>query len=144
MMIKKLIAREGLAILVFAFIAGACILLDNSIPSEDPTYRYKLLTGGHEYEVILSSYCSESSSEDAAFVYSAVQKLYPKDFNPEYKKLGFIPADLKIVFLGHVWTPKQHLKHFFSTGVVVVLFVFYPLYLIWRFVSWALRTLRAK
>lgn len=140
---KRVIAREGLVILGCLGLSAILFFSGGLMHYESPSYMYSFSTGGHIYELDFSKYDPEPSAADKITMFEAAKKFYPADFK-QYGNVGFIPDDLKVTYLGARVTLRDHVRNLFNNLAILSLFFVYPLYLIGRFIIWAIKTLKAK
>jgi len=140
---KRIIAREGLILLGCLVLTGGLLFVSTRIPQEDPTYIYRCSTGGHIYEVEMNGYFWPVSDSDSYNMFETVKKLYPNDFSGGiYLKVkDAYPLDFKVENVKTKYTFSERIRNVFNFLGVFILFL-YPIYLIIRFVFWAIRTLR--
>lgn len=143
--LKRIVAREGLVILGCLTFSIVLSFLSIKITAEEPTYLYRCLTGGHVYEIEMNKYVWPTTDEERFNFYDAVRKLYPNDFKVELKnpKITFLPDDLEIKYIGAQYTLKGKLINLF-TFISTLSYFFYLIYLLTRFIVWAIRTLKQK
>lgn len=145
--IKRIIAREGLVIIICLFCAFISYWFGNNLTNTGSYgYRYLVNTGGHKYEIEYSEFYSivDYNQKDKDKIFGAIAKLYPKDFKPDDKGILWTPDDLQIEFLGVNYSLKYHIIGFLQSLWFIFLFIAYPLYLLIRFIVWAVRTLKEK
>ena len=144
MNIKKLIAREGLIIFGCITLAAFLFFLNILIPEPELPHHYLITTGGHEYKVHTQYYMDTNHSDlsapawssDELEIFRSIKKDKPADFKDS--NLDVIPLDLKFEYQG-----KNDIKNIISTIGILSLFT-YPIYLLIRFIIWAIRTLKQR
>ncbi len=148
--IKKIIAREGLVIIGIIFLAIGFFLIYQQVP---PTYIYKIEANGQSYQVKRNDYLSESELLEVAKemlrrvssnpnphqglmdAFDKMRhKLNLKEIAPD--KLSEI---LTVTYIGQ--SPNK--GYLLYTSFFLFLFA-YPIYLMIRFILWAIKTLSAK
>jgi len=142
MNIKKIIAREGLIILSCTMLTLILFYFDTFIPNTKLPYQYSISTGGHKYKLLGDKLSlGDFSDSDKGEFFQSLVKRFPSDFNAtdlSVIKFNGYPSDLKIEYQG-----KQDIKETFFNIALCSLFV-YPIYLLFRFIVWAIKTLRSK
>ena len=143
MIIKKIVAREGLIILACAVCAGLFLFLQNLIPYESQKYKNVVETSGHKYAIESEEAIYSMDFKDKAVLYKELQNKYPKDLGKS-AGVDFVPDDLKIGYPKTIYTFVGHLRNLLGNLGLLFIFIAYPLYLIVRFVLWAMKTLKGK
>ena len=143
MIIKKVVAREGLIILVCVICAGIFLFLQSLIPYSSPEYAYNVETGGHKYVVSTQEAIYSFEFKDKAELYKVLQDKYPKDLGKN-DGVDFVPDDLKISSPKTIYNFAGHIRNLLGNLGLLSIFVVYPLYLIILFVMWAVKTLKGK
>ena len=139
--IKKIIAREGLIIVICAVCGGIFLFLQSLIPHSSPIYSYVVETGGHKYIVTSQEAYYSFEFKDKAELYKTLRDEYPKDF-VKNDGVDFIPDDLKISSPKTKFTLQGNIGNLLGNLGLLVIFFVYPLYLIIRFIIWAIKTLK--
>lgn len=138
---KRIIAREGLVILVCIGLSLGSFLIYNLIPGRSIPFRYFISTLGYKYEMTSEEYRYNFSDEAKVELMKNLAEEYPKDNLPPP---GFVPEDLDIKCVGQDCKLIDHIKNAcFNFGFVFLLLA-YPIYLIIRFIIWAIRTLKGR
>lgn len=144
---KKIIAREGLIMLSCFALTGLLIYVATFIPETKLPYKYLITTSGHKYVIHTDGYMQINDrnftppfSQDEIEIFSNVEKLHPEDFKGGiYSKVpDAMPLDLKFKFQG-----KDDVKSLFWNIIFASIFI-YPIYLLVRFILWAVYTLKQK
>ena len=141
--IKKVIAREGLIIIMCIVCASLFLFLQGIIPYDNPSYSYIVETGGHKYTVTSKESYHSFDSKDKAALYKVLRDEYPEDLGKN-DRIDFIPDDLKINYPKPQYTLRGDIRNLLGNLLILSIFVAYPLYLIIRFIIWAIKTLKQK
>lgn len=149
MNVRKIIAREGLIILAILFLSGVLLVIANSLPHDETSYKYKVLTNNHHYEMETSAFISGiNNHEDQNFIMRSITEKHPNDFSQDeieaISKSSFVPDDFKIEYIGPQYSFRTKCKSFINMAGLFVLILLYPGYLIVSFISWSIKTLRTK
>jgi len=119
------------------------LFLGRLIPYSSPTYRYNVETGGHKY-IVSSTECTFSfNDEDKMEVYSALTAKDP-ELSERPKGVNWLPNDLKISSPKIKYTLTGRIRKLLVDLGMLSLFASYPLYLLVRFIIWAIKTLKEK
>ena len=141
--IKLIIAREGLIMLGCAVCAGILLFLQSLIPYSSPVYEYNVETGGHKYVITSEEAIYSFNFKDKAELCKTLRDKYPKDLG-KYDGIDFVPDDLKISPLKTIHNFAGHIRNLLGNLGLLAIFAMYPLYLVIRFVMWAVKTLKGK
>lgn len=149
--INKIIAREGLIIIICVVCASLSLFLQNLISYDNPIYSYVAETGGHKYTITSKEFYHSFDFKDKAAIYKALRDEHPNDLgeneevdSPKPWEKYAILDDLKISYLKTQYTLKDHIKNLLNSLWILSIFAVYPLYLIIRFIIWAIKTLKQK
>lgn len=143
MIIKKVVAREGLIILACAVCASILLFLQSLIPYDSPKYENVVETGGHKYVITSEEAIYSFDFKDKAVLYKELQDKYPKDLGKN-EGIDFVPDDLKINPPKTIYNFAGHIRNLLGNLGMLSIFAVYPLYLIICFVMWAAKTLKGK
>jgi len=141
--IKRIIAREGLMILACLLLSLVLLSLQGFIPYEAPTYIYDMNTGGHTYIIESKQFIYPFKDIGKSELVKILRSKYPKEIEKS-DNINWIPEDLKISFPKTKYSFKWHIRNLLSNLIIFFLIITYPVYLIIRFIIWALRTLRER
>lgn len=141
--IKRIIAREGLIILSIIGISIILFLISGLIPASS-TYIYTCYTGNREYKIELNWYQSTYTNDDKSKIFELLQKLNPKDFPLDKDGYVWMPSDFKVSYPDTKYNLLGHIKNAFYNFGIFILITSYPLYLLIRFIPWAIKTLKEK
>lgn len=156
--IKKIIAREGLVIIGVAVLILVCFHLQSMFPytSTDiypAKYLYKVSIGGKSWKYRNSLDDPDISVTTKWELFQTARRDNPKDFQHYgvINNAGFIPKDFLVEYGGRiekVLTEREKtnnkLNEFTGSLLIFVIVCVYPLYLLIRFIIWAVRTLKTK
>ena len=141
--IKRIVAREGLVILSVVISYFAVSLLMYTLPYERPEYLYTVSCLGKKYE-ISSNYMYVFTNNYA--ILRQILEEHPEDFNETMTfaiKDGGVPKDFGILPPELVYAPGDDIYRIFDI-IRLLLIIAFPIYLILRFIIWAIRMLREK
>ncbi len=141
--IKHIIAREGFVILGLLVVSGILLWVHNVIPYNDSesSYIYFCSTGGKKYTVELKDDMHLFSAEEGHKIFSELGKKYPKYFpSDEYGRYR-LPSDFRIDYAKVKFSLRGWIKIAAFNLSLSLLFIAYPVYLIFRFIGWAIRLL---
>lgn len=160
---KKIIAKEGLIFLSCIGIFLIVCFLIARIPNDSLKYAYEVYTNGHTYQIATdqllyfkikgdifdklspSTPHSLANSDDELELFQAIKKQHPYDFqDPFYaKKPNEVPTDLKFKYLGENKTILNAISDN-SLSIILSFLFLYPIFLLFRFIFWAIRTLKSE
>lgn len=165
--IKKVIAREGLIIIAILFFSGVCFFVNSWVPYEDSTALYDVTVGEDIYRVEIENPSAVADVQLAA--YDSLKRSKPDLILPELPERRFIPIDelitgsrakasgfdpktavsvselpngVEVKFVKWKYSFKAIVHGKSLTIALMSLFLFYPIYLLIRFIIWAIKTLR--
>lgn len=141
--IKKIIAREGLIIIICIVCASLFLFLQGLISYDNPIYSYVVETGGHKYTITSKESYDSFDFKDKVALYKALRDEYPKDLGKN-DGIDFIPDDLKISYPKTQYTLRGNIRNLLGNLWALSIFAVYPLYLITRFIIWAIKILKQR
>ena len=141
--IKRIIAREGFVILGVLVVSGILLWIHDLIPYDDSKswYVYFCSAGAKKYAVELKDEAHSFSDEEGHKIFTELRKKYPKDFLPDKDGAYRLPRDFKIDYAKVKYSLSGQIRNTASKISLFLLFIAYPFYLIFRFISWAIRLL---
>jgi hypothetical protein len=141
--LKRIIAREGFIILGVLVTSGMLLWMHNLIPYDDSdsSYVYFCSTAGKQYAVELKDERHLFSDKEGHKILTALHEKYPKDFSPDKGGQYRLPRDFKIDYAKVKFSLPGRIKNTASSWSLFLLFVAYPIYLLFRFIGWAIRLL---
>lgn len=141
MKIKRLIAREGLVILGCIAITLMIFLSVNLFPKTELPHVYSISSGGHTRHLSLEEYQGYFTDSDKSEIFDNLVNKFPDEFSKpdsEISKFASYPSDFEIKYQG-----DKSLR-FIIGNIASYSFLIYPIYLLIRFIIWAVRTLKSK
>lgn len=124
-------------------VSGALLWINYLIPYDDrdSSYVYFCSTGGKRYSVELKDERHLFSEEGGHRMLAVLHNKYPSDF-PADKSGGYrLPRDFKIDYAKVKFSFPGRIKNTALSWSLFLLFVAYPVYLLFRFIGWAIRLL---
>ena len=146
MNIKKIVAREGLIVIVFVVVTGGIFFLDSVLPRISSEYVTSVELSGHKHEIIWEDECTATSDindEDKYNILKTLIEKFPNEFS-KIDKPDIYRTDFKIGECESGYSVLGHLRNLLSDLRFLIPFVFYPFYWVIRFIIWATRTLKSK
>lgn len=124
-------------------VSGILLWVNYLIPYDDKesSYIYFCSTGRKRYSVELKEDRYLFSKEGGYKIFKALHEKYPKDFLPDKYGEYHLPQDFKIDYVKVKFSLAGQIKDISSNSALFLLFIGYPSYLIFRFISWAIRLL---
>jgi hypothetical protein len=141
--IKRILAREALVILGVLVVSGILLWVHDLIPYNDSesSYMYFCSTGGKKYAVELKDDMHLFSEKEGQKIFSALSGKYPKDFPPDKYGRYRLPRGFRIDYAKVKFSLPGRIKNAAFNLSLLLLFIAYPVYLIFRFIGWAIRLL---
>ena len=141
--IKRIIAREGFVILGVLIVSGILLWVHDLIPYDDneSSYVYFCSTAGKQYAVELKDESHLFSDKEEQKIFTALHEKYPKDFLPDKDGRYRLPRDFRIDYAKVKFSLPGRIKSTASNSALFLLFIAYPVHLIFRFIGWAIRLL---
>lgn len=111
------------------------------IPEIELSHHYLVSTGGHKYKLNTENLVDNFSDTEKSELFRALVEKHPNDFNNAIllkMPNDAFPLDLKFEYQG-----KNDIENvILNLGILSLLI--YPSYLLFRFIIWAVRTLKQK
>lgn len=124
-------------------VSGVLLWVNNLVPydDKDSSYVYFCSTAGKRYSVELKDERHLFSDQGGHRILTALHKKYPVDFPADKDGQYRLPRDFKIDYAQVKFSLPGRIKNTALSWSLFLLFVAYPVYLLFRFIGWAIRLL---
>jgi hypothetical protein len=124
-------------------LSGVLLWASQLIPYDDSesSYIYFCSVGKERYAVELKDDRYLFSREEGYKILAALHRKYPSDFLLDKDGQYILPSDFKIDYVKVKFSLTGQIKDIASNSALFLLFVAYPAYVIFHFISWAIRLL---